>query len=95
MQPIEKYLEHVDELAQEIVNAWGVNVKAGNAALLTDEFKEVFDKACRYRTAKSVADNYRENQMSSAAVTEEERTTRLAFAEAYKRFWEKKHQATA
>ena len=86
MPPLEDYLKRADELAQEIVNAWGVNVKAGNTALLTDEFKDVFDKACRYRTAKSVADNYRENQMSSAAITEDERTTRQAFAEAYKRF---------
>lgn len=93
MPSIEEYLERADDLAQEVVNAWGVNMQAGNAALLTDEFKSVFDKACRYRDAKEVADNHREFSMLSERDAAEEMTTRQAFAEAYKILWEKHHAA--
>lgn len=94
MPPIEEYLEHADELAQEIVNAWGVNMRAGNGAFFTDEFKVVFDKACRYRNAKNDADNHRQVNVSSEGDAAEETATRQGFAEAYKTFWEK-HQAVA
>jgi hypothetical protein len=94
MPPIEEYLERADDLAQEVVNAWGVNMRACNAALFTDEFKAVFDKVCRYRDAKEVADNHRRFDMLSERDAAEETTTRQAFAEAYKIFWEK-HQTAA
>jgi mevalonate kinase len=94
MPPIEEYLQRADELAQEVVNAWGVNMQAGNAASLTDEFKAVLDKACRYRNAKEVADNHRQFNMLSERDAGEETATRQAFAEAYKIFWER-HQASA
>ncbi len=73
MPLLEQYLEHADKLAQDVVNAWGNSVTAGNA--LTPEFNELFDKACTYRTS-GVTDN-------------QEKATRQAFAEAYKAFWEK------
>lgn len=94
MPPIEKYLERADELAQEVVNAWGVNMRAGNAAFLTDDFKALLDKACRYRDAKSDADNNRQFNMLSERDAAEEKATRQTFAEAYKSFWER-HQAAA
>lgn len=93
MRPIEDYLEYADELAQEVVNAWGLNTQAGNAATLTDDFKAVFDKACWYREAKRVADNRREFKMSSAADAATEQAMRQTFAEAYKIFWEKRQAA--
>jgi hypothetical protein len=94
MPPIEDYLEHADELAQEVVNAWGVNMRAGNAAFLTGEFKAVFDRACRYRSAKNGADNHRQVNMLNEQDAAEETATRQGFAEAYRTFWEK-HQAAA
>ncbi len=93
MPPIEEYLEHVDALAQDVVNAWGSNTQAGNA--LTGDFEALLDKACRYRTAKSVADNRREFDILSELDAAEERSTRQEFAEAYKVYWEKKHHASA
>lgn len=69
-------------------------MQAGNAALLTDEFKAVFDKACRYRTAKEVADNHREFNRLSERDAGEEKATRQAFAEAYKIYSEKRQPAT-
>jgi hypothetical protein len=94
MQPIEKYLERSDELAQEVVNAWGTNMRAGNADFLTDDFKALFDKACRYRNAKSTADNRRQFGALNERDAAEEAIERQAFGEAYKSYWEK-HQAAA
>jgi len=94
MPAIEEYLERANELTQEVVNVWGVNMQAGNAALLTDEFKAVLDKACRYRMAKEVADNHREFNILSQRDAADETGTRQAFAEAYKILWDK-HEAVA
>lgn len=87
--PLEKYLEHADELAQEVVNAWGVNVTAGNAAYLTADFMALFDKTCLYRDAKKVADNHREFNMLTERDAVEEKARRQAFVEAYSTFYEK------
>jgi hypothetical protein len=72
-----------DGWAQKVVDAWGVDVQAGNAALLTDEFRALLDLACRYRDARSTADNHREFNMLSDHDEAEERRTRRAFVEAY------------
>jgi hypothetical protein len=93
MAPLEEYLKQADYLAQEIVNAWAINVQAGIGADLTDEFKGVFDRACRYRDSKSLADNHRECNFLSERDAAEESDTRQAFAEAYKTFWEKREAA--
>jgi hypothetical protein len=53
MPPIGYCVGHAEELAQEVVNAWAVNMRAGSAGSLTDDFKALFDKACRYRDARS------------------------------------------
>ena len=45
MRPIEEYLEHVDELALEVVTAWGKYMQSGNSPLLTDAFNDLLDKA--------------------------------------------------
>jgi hypothetical protein len=89
MPPIEEYLKHADELAQDVVNACRVNMQAGNGPVLTDEFKNVFDKACRYRTANMVSVNCRSAGMLNTAAEAEAEATRRAFADAYKLFWEK------
>jgi hypothetical protein len=82
-----------DGWAQQVVDAWGVNVQAGNAALLTDDFKALFDKACQYRDAKSLGDNHRESNMLSERDADEEKSTRHAFLEAYRTFHKKCDQA--
>jgi hypothetical protein len=80
-------MEHADELAQEVVNAWAANMQADNAGSLTDDFKALFDKACRYRHAKG--DNQRQSNMLREPDRAEEEAKRRAFAEAYKAFDEK------
>jgi hypothetical protein len=90
--PVEEYLERADELAQEVVNAWGQNVAAGNACYLTAEFKALFDKTCLYRDAKMVADNRREFNMLTEREAAEEGSAREAFLEAYGAFCEKHSQ---
>jgi hypothetical protein len=90
MRPIEDYSKQADALAQEVVNAWGINVQAGNGELLSDKFKDLLDKACRFRTTKSLAENHREFGMLTEMDAAEETTMRLAFAETY-RSWEQKH----
>jgi len=91
---IEMYMERAEELAQGVVNAWGVNMRAGNAAYLTDEFNALLDKACRYRDAKRDSDTRRKLCILSELDAAQEDAACREFAEAYKAFWEK-HQAAA
>jgi hypothetical protein len=93
MAPIEGYLKHVDELAQEVVNVWGMYMQSGNSPLLTDAFNDLLDKAYRYRTTKIVADSHREFRVLSESFAAKEEETRQVFAQAYKDYWEKKRRA--
>jgi hypothetical protein len=93
MRPIEDYLKHVDDLAQEVVNVWGMYMQLGNTPLLTDAFNDLLDKACLYRTTKMVADSHREFGVLSESFAAEEEETRRVFAQAYKDYWEKKRRA--
>jgi hypothetical protein len=93
MAPIEGYLKHVDELAQEVVNVWQMYMQSGHSPLLTDAFNDLLDKACRYRTTKMVADSHREFGLLSESFAAEEEETRQVFAKAYKDYWEKKRRA--
>jgi hypothetical protein len=93
MRPIEDYLKHVDDLAQEVVNVWGMYMQSGNSPLLTDAFNDLLDKACLYRTTKMVADSHREFGVLSESFAAEEEETRRVFAQAYKDYWEKKRRA--
>ena len=86
---LEKYLQHADELAQEVVHAWVVNAKAGNSEYLTPEFKDVFDKAFEYRQSKKIADNHRDFNILTEEDSTAERTSREIFATAYKRWMER------
>ncbi len=89
MPPLEEYLDHADDLAQHVVDAWGVNDQAGNAPLLTTRFKVLVDKACLYRNARRLADNHREYNVLSEEDEAEEKATREAFAIAYKAYYER------
>jgi hypothetical protein len=93
MPTLEKYKENAPELAQAVVNTWAVVVSGGSTDF-TKEFKDVFDKACRFRNAKSTADNRREFNMLTEQEAAQEREALRAFSEAYKAFYEK-HEAAA
>lgn len=69
-------------------------MRAGNAALLTEEFRTLLDVACKYRSARENVDNHRQFDMLSERDAAEEKRTRQAFAETYKAFCEK-HQIAA
>jgi hypothetical protein len=86
MPSLQQYLEQADELAQEVVNAWGANVQAGNTVLLTAQFKVLLDNACRYREARKLADNHRQFNVLGDQAEAQEKATRQAFAEAYRVF---------
>jgi hypothetical protein len=83
-QPIEWYVENADELAQKVVNVWGPHAQAGQQDVLGSQFLQVFDRSCRYRTIKDIADNHREFGMLTEREAAEEKEARRAFAEAYK-----------
>jgi hypothetical protein len=93
MPSLEEYVEQAPHLAQEVVNTWAKLVMAGSTDF-TEEFKDVLDKACRFRSAKSTADNRRDFNMLTEQEAAEERETLRAFSEAYKVFYEK-HDAAA
>jgi hypothetical protein len=86
---LEDYIDHADDLAQEIVNAWGISVSAGNAATLTTDFKALFEIASLYRNARETADNHREFNFLNHQDAKIEKLTRESFAIAYKYYWEK------
>ena len=90
MPSLEECLEHADELAKKVVNAWAVNIKTGNAAHVTDDFRALFEKACRYIDAKTLADNHRESNLLTESEAAKETATREALAEACRDCWEKK-----
>ena len=77
---------NADQLAQDVVNAWGVNMNAGNGKYLSSGFRALFDKTCAYRDAKKVADNRREHNMLTDQEAAQERTTRKEFLDAYRTF---------
>ncbi len=77
-----------DQLAQDVVNAWGVNMNAGNGKYLSSDFKALFDKTCAYRDAKKVADNRREHNMLTDEEATQERAARKEFLDAYQIFHE-------
>ena len=87
MLPLEEYLKHADKLAQEVVNAWGIDAQAG--LVPAPRFKALLDKACLYRTVRRLADNHRKFDVMSEAEEAEELAVRHSFAEAYKAFYEK------
>jgi hypothetical protein len=87
MPPLERYLKDADRLAQEVVNAWGINVQMSN--VMTPEFKALLDKACLYRTARRLADNHRKFDVMSEQEEAQEMSLRRSFAEAYRAFFEK------
>jgi hypothetical protein len=91
MQPIEKYVECADELAQSVINLWGSFVAAGQSASLTDEFMDgPFERACQLRMAQRITENYRQCGILTPQSLIEENAMRWAFAETYKCFWESK-----
>ncbi len=90
---LEEYVRHADELAQEVVHAWVVNVNAGNSEYLTPEFKGVFDNAFEYRQSKKIADNHREFNILTEEDSVAERTSRDIFSVAYKRWMESQMRA--
>ena len=63
MNSLEDYLRAADRLAQQVVNDWEANVRSGNTALLTLQFKALFAKARRYRDAKNLANNHRKHDV--------------------------------
>jgi hypothetical protein len=90
MSSLQECLEQTDELAQDVVNAWGINFSAGNAKYFSTDFRVLFEKTCLYRDAKQLADNHRKFNALSEPEAERETATREAFCKEYKDFSEKK-----
>ena len=88
MASFEEYSERADELAQDVVNAWEVNLRAGNGEPLMPQFEALVETACLYRTARKIANNYREHNVAREREEADERAARQAFAGAYKAFYE-------
>lgn len=83
LQEVQDYVSKADALAQECVNVWGRN--GGNKGL-SPEFLDLLEKAFRYRQAVDTANNRRQFNCLSEREENEEKRTRLIFAEAYKKF---------
>lgn len=90
---IEKYVEHADELAQDVVNFCGPSLMAGHK--LSSELDDLLNKANTHRQWKRLADNHREFGQLTAEAAQEEAEARLDFAKATKAHREKDLQAAA
>jgi len=86
MPSLEECLEQADLLAQEVVNAEGVNRQVGKPS--SAQFMDMFDKARRYLTAKRHADDGRKHHELTKEGSTDEQATRRTFAEAYKSWHE-------
>ena len=54
---IEELIDGADELAQAVLNAWGLNAITGHTADFTADFKALANIASAYRIAKQAADS--------------------------------------
>ena len=81
-RPLEFYIEHAEELAQNVVNHWGANFDAQEK--LPDEFKDLLAETFPFREAKTLADNHRQFNMLTPQDEAKEKETRVAFAKAFK-----------
>lgn len=80
--------------AQRIVDTWGQMVKSGNAAIMPDDFKALFDRACRYRDASTLAENHRKGNMLTEREAAEEKIARQEFTDVYRAYHEKYDKLT-
>ena len=92
MPTFEDCLKDAAVLAQDVVNAWGLNVQAGNRDLLTAEFLDVFEKACLYQEKKRSADFYRTRNALSEEHAQAEDAARRTFIQTYLP-WVEKHRS--
>ncbi len=79
MPSLKTYLEHADELAQDVINAWNAS-----AANLTPDFGTLLHQAFLYKTARQKVENHRTFGILSKRDKAEERAARLIFVRAYK-----------
>jgi hypothetical protein len=63
--------------------------RAGNAELLTAQFKALMESACLYRDLRSIANDRRKINMLSEQEKAEEEAARQAFVQTYDSFYEK------
>ncbi len=90
--PLEAYVEHADELAQDVVNFCGPSMQAGHQ--LSAELSDLLNKADRHRQLKRLADNHRQFGQLTAETAREEAEACQDFAKAIKAFREKDLQVT-
>ena len=69
MPSLAEDIERADHLAQEVVNEWGAS--GGDAAPLTADFRALFEKASRYRSAKEKIVNHRDFIVTTEARREQ------------------------
>ncbi len=56
---IEEHMKVADELAQAVLNAWGLSAITGHTADFTADFKALANNASAYEVAKQAADRAR------------------------------------
>ena len=56
---IEEHIKVADDLAQAVLNAWGLNAITGHTADFTADFKALANNASAYEVAKQAADRAR------------------------------------
>jgi len=76
-------LAEADCLAQEIVNEWGINMRAGNGPALTSEFLNAFERACQYQQVRERTIFYRERIELPESELQAEAAVHRAFMDAY------------
>lgn len=81
MPTLDYYMQHADELAKRVIEAWELGKQSSNPT-----FEELFDKASQYTVAKRVAEERQGQPDLEGPDQTEEQATLLAFAEAYKAF---------
>jgi hypothetical protein len=86
MATLEACLANAEELAERVVVGWAKTTVAGHGKEITPAYRDLFEKACYFRTAKGVVENHRKFNCLSEEEAAEELKTRQEFAQAYKIF---------
>src|SRR5665213_2727157 len=77
MRTLEDCIEHADELAKEVVNAWGASSPRGEG------WEALFEAMNRYTGASDIANRARTNNMLKESEAAREDLTRQVFAATY------------
>jgi len=89
MHPLEWYVDHADQLAQEVVDRWTAKEQSDRTGTVPNGLQSLFEMATQYRIAKATTEDALQDADLTKTHKLEENAARVAFAESYKAYSER------